>query len=218
VSELLRLCFSRGQCGRFFHRRVRSRGGWTHPSRLPSSSIPWRPQVDGAIGAIVIFDILLFFARLAGQSLPRHHACQRSARPPLGDGRCKRRATTELAPSCAQRAQARGEDGVLSLLSNPPDTSTKLLVSGPTRHRLCRRHMPFLRRRASEEHTGDIVTRSSTAPRALISVERTARLASTNVTSPQSVAHVLLRYCAIAKLIASGSPYFVHTTLNSDTH
>jgi len=49
--------------------------------------------------------------------------------------------------------------------------------------------------------------------RARASVERTARLASTNTTSPQPVAHVLLRYCAIAKLIANGSPYFVPHTV-----
>ena len=37
----------------------------------------------------------------------------------------------------------------------------------------------------------------------------------------QCQSHVLLRYCAIAKLIASGSPYFVPQTLlkhNTDTY
>ena len=39
--------------------------------------------------------------------------------------------------------------------------------------------------------------------------DRTASMASTVASSPQSFAHVLLRYCAIAKLISSGSSYFV---------
>jgi hypothetical protein len=40
-------------------------------------------------------------------------------------------------------------------------------------------------------------------------IETRARMASATATSPLSIAHVLLRYCAIAKLIANGSPYFV---------
>jgi len=48
-----------------------------------------------------------------------------------------------------------------------------------------------------------------TSPRARASVERAARAASTFATSPHPIAHVLFSNCAIAKLIANGSPYFV---------
>jgi hypothetical protein len=71
----------------------------------------------------------------------------------------------------------------------------------------------FVKARA-HENTGDVVMKAFTAPRARAAVESTARTASTIATSPQQNAHVLLRYCAIAKLIANGSPYFVELLIS----
>jgi len=120
----------------------------------------------------------------------------------------RERATKELASSCAQRAQARGEDGVLSSISTSQSTSAELLVLGRQDticagaiRRFCEgapvSNIPGTRHKSVHRIASARFRRKNGAP----------GVDECNIaTISCSRAIALLRYCAIAKLIANGSP------------
>jgi len=177
-----------------------------------------RRRTDGACGltdlrvrgpSVVIFcnfRHFVVFRSTGGTIFAAPSWCQRSARPPQTMDAVSRtvkstprgQATNVLAPSCAQRAQARGEGGVLSLIPNSQSTSAELLVLG-RQDTICISAIGrFCEGAPMSNMTGTSSQEGPPAPRARAFVEGTTRMASTNATSPQSVANVLialLRYC-----------------------